>query len=84
MEKLFKTMMKSIYIGFLVLLLDSDLLTVTWIREDNTTQRIELIFSEEFIPIALIFFAIGVIGFIGYAIVVCKQSKKDQPGSDKP
>lgn len=83
MEKLFKAMMKSVYIGFLVLLLDSELLTVIRPGEINSTLRTKIIFSEEFIPIALVFFAISLIGFIGYSIVVCKQSKKDQSGPDK-
>lgn len=31
----------------------------------------------------LFLFIISAVGFIGYAIVVCKQSKKDQSGPDK-
>lgn len=83
MEKLFKTMMKSFYLGILVLLLDAELFTVVGLGERNHTETIKLIFSDRSMLFALVFFAVSLIGFIGYAIVVCKQSKKDPSGPDK-
>lgn len=77
MEKLFKMMTNAFYpalfLKVLYLFFSEGRKVLGYIR---LTKRVN--------SAAIFLFIISVIGFIGYAIVVCKQPKKDQPGSDKP